>query len=969
MKRFALLILIATSAVAQQQNDADYTRQIQQFTTGPQFTTEMVDHLPASAHVPTPLKFFGYVAGADGHLTYSQDVNRYMRALEAASPRVKVFSIGKSEEGREMIAVAVASDEAIAHLDHYRDVTKRLADPRKLTDDDASKLIASGKPIYYITGSIHSPETGSPEMLMELAYRLAVEDSPLIRKIRDNVIVVITPVVEVDGRDRQVDLARWRDANPNRPVPPLVYWGHYVAHDNNRDNLGLALALSRNVLHTFFEFHPQVLHDLHESVPFMYISTGTGPYNPSLDPLVIDEWQRMAWHEVQELTKRGLPGVWTYGFYDGWAPNYMMWAGQGHNAIGRFYETFGNRFPMTADRVVRGQSDRAWFRPNPPLGTVKWSLRNNINYQQSGLLLALSDFADRRQHFLDQFYLLGKRSIAKAANEGPAAWVFDGAQKRQGQLTDLMNLLRTHGIEVQQSDAPFSIATNWPPPAPKSEGSSERRSDSPVRQASEATTEKSRTGESDLRSSEARPAKPDPSQPVNFAKGSFIIRMDQPYARLADAMLDVQYVRSDEKVYDDTGWTLGYLKNVDFNRVANPDVLKVAAHEWTGGTPKSSSPLILENDADTSLPRAVWSTPQARWLVADEAFTAGTKKYATGTIVAASSAPTTKTHELHLPRIAILHTWLRTQDEGWFRLGLESLGIPFTYLSTQEVAKMPSLRDRFDVILFAPTGGANSSAEIVNGLPPGPPLPWHKTAITPNLGGIDETDDMRPGLGLSGVDHLTRFVEDGGLLITARDTSIWAVQYGLARWVRVIEPQKLRAPGTILLASITDKKSPIAAGYDDTMPVYYAGAPIFQVGFSAPPPESRPSGRGSKNDPDVAQGRSFTPMPERPKPAPGEEGFQTPEDAPWNSDYALIRAEDRPRVIVSFAKQADQLLLSGMLEGGDEIAGKPLVIDSPRGKGHILLFANNPMWRQNTQGSYALVTNAIMNWDRLGGGR
>jgi hypothetical protein len=422
-------------------------------------------------------------------------------------------------------------------------------------------------------------------------------------------------------------------------------------------------------------------------------------------------------------------------------------------------------------------------------------------------------------------------------------------------------------------------------------------------------------------------------------------------------------------VYDDTGWTLGYLKNVDFKRVANAEVLKVAMHEWSGA-PAVPSPTIVENDADTSVARAVWADRNTHWVVADEPFTAGSKKYAAGTIVAASAAPTSKSHPLHLPRIAILHTWLRTQDEGWFRLGLESLGIPYTYLSTQEVARIPNLRDRFDVILFAPTGGANSSAEIVNGLPPGPPLPWHKTELTPNLGGIDETDDMRPGLGLSGVDHLTRFVEDGGLLITARDTSIWAVQYGLARWVRVIEPQKLRAPGTILLASVTDKKSPIAAGYDDTLPIYYAGAPIFQVGLNAPPPpESRPTGRGGKNDPDVAQGRPFTPMPERPKPAPGEEGFQTPEDAPWNSDYAQPRAEDRPRIIVSFAKQADQLLMSGMLEGGDEIAGKPLVIDSPRGKGHILLFANNPMWRQNTQGSYALVTNAIMNWDHLGGGR
>src|SRR5438552_3556584 len=102
-----------------------------------------------------------------------------------------------------------------------------------------------------------------------------------------------------------------------------------------------------------------------------------------------------------------------------------------------------------------------------------------------------------------------------------------------------------------------------------------------------------------------------------------------------------------------------------------------------------------------------------------------------------------------------------------------------------------------------------------------------------------------------------------------------------------------------------------------------------------------------------------------PKPAPGEDGFQPPEDAPWNTEFAIPRAEDRPRVVVSFAKEADHLLLSGMLENGDELAGKPVVIDAPRGRGHVLLFANNPMWRQNTQGSYALVMNAIMNWDRL----
>src|SRR5437868_15079277 len=134
MKRLALVLLVATSLRAA--DDAEYTRQIRQFTTGPQFTTELVDHLPASDRVPTPLKFLGYIAGAENHLTYAEDVYRYMRALEAASPRVKVFSIGKTEEGREMILVAVSSDETIRNLDRYRDVTRRLADPRTITDAD-----------------------------------------------------------------------------------------------------------------------------------------------------------------------------------------------------------------------------------------------------------------------------------------------------------------------------------------------------------------------------------------------------------------------------------------------------------------------------------------------------------------------------------------------------------------------------------------------------------------------------------------------------------------------------------------------------------------------------------------------------------------------------------------------------------------------------------------------------------------
>ncbi|MBK5260579.1 MAG: hypothetical protein JJE51_13390 [Thermoanaerobaculia bacterium] len=948
MKRLiAILALTATQTFAQEPVDADYTRQIREFTTGPQFTTELVDHLPASPTIPTPLKFNGYIAGAANHLTYAEDVHRYMRALEAASPRVKVFSIGKSEEGREMIAVAISDEKTIVNLARYQEITRKLSDPRRISDDDARKLVAEGKPIYYATGAMHSSETGSPEMLMELAYRLAAGESQFIRNIRDNVIVLLTPVLEVDGRNRMVDLWRYREKNPTLPTPPLVYWGHHVAHDNNRDNIGLTLKLSQNVMKTYFAFHPQVVHDLHESIPFLYVSTGTGPYNPVLDPMMIDEWHRMAYNEVGELTRRGLPGVWTHGFYDGWAPNYMFWIGMGHNSIGRFYETFGNRWPTTENRVVRETSRREWYRPNPPLPQVRWSLRNNVNFQQSALLIALDDMAKNRGRFLEQFWMFSKRSVAKSANEGPAAYVLPAGQKRMGQLTELLDVLRAHGIEVHRSTQPFTTAPNV----------------TPVRSPA---------------NDEEKGKIKDKPKATSFRAGSYIVRMDQPYSRLADTLLDVQYVRSDDKVYDDTGWTLGYLKNVEVTRVTSPDVLKVEMVLDEGNpsvTTASAGLHAIENHADLTLARLRFANPNAKMSVAEEEFTSGGKKFAAGTVIADGAGgsigtsldamPRIRTHELRAPRIAILHSWVRTQDEGWYRIGLESLGVPYDYISTQDVARMPSLRDRYDVIIFPPVGGS-AVGDIVNGLAPGPPLPWKKSELTPNLG-VDETDDMRPGLGLSGIANLARFADDGGLLITVRDTAVMAAEYGLARWIKAVTPAKLKAPGTIVRASVKDRKSPVAAGYDETLPVFFAGSPVFKVGIrdESAEAEKRPSGRGGKDDPDVPQGRAFIDLPERAKPASGEEGFQLPEDQPNNWEAYMPLVEDRPRVIVAFAEKADQLLMSGMLDGGDELAGKPAVILSPRGKGNILLFAINPMWRANTQGTYALVMNAVMNWDRL----
>src|SRR5499427_5669571 len=560
---FLLVICLASAAgLGQAKNctlsdDTEYGKKIKEYTTEPFFTTELVDHLPLSSCVPAPDAFLHHIVGAPDILDYTKDINGYMRLLAGKSPRVKVFGIGTSEEGREMLAVFVSDEANLARLDRYKEITRRLADPRGLSEGEAQKLIADDKPIYWADGSIHSPETGAPEMLMELAYRLAVEDTPFIQKIRKDSIVLITPIVEVDGHDRMVDVYMQHKKHPDEPAYPLVWWRHYVAHDNNRDNLGITLALSRNMLRTFLDWHPTVMHDLHESVPYLYIMTGTGPYNAWLDPIVISEWQEMAYHEIEEMTKRGVIGVWTHGFYDGWAPNYLLSIANNHNAIGRFYETFGNGGADTRVRTLRPpDTSREWYRPNPPLPKVKWSARDNVNMQQSAILFGMNNVASSGQKFLSNFYFKSKRAVAKARTEGPAAWVFPADDPRPAEQASLLNLFELQGIEVHRAEKEIRLSGG------ESGRDPDTRKEKPKEGSSDKSAEKFGT---DAKGKEEKK----PGETI-IPAGSYMVRMDQPYSRLADMVLDTQYYSPrDPRSYDDTGWTLGALRGVKTMRVTD----------------------------------------------------------------------------------------------------------------------------------------------------------------------------------------------------------------------------------------------------------------------------------------------------------------------------------------------------------------------------------------------------------------
>ncbi|MFI5178180.1 MAG: M14 family zinc carboxypeptidase, partial [Vicinamibacterales bacterium] len=428
--------------------DEEYTKKIKEYTTETYFLSPLVDYMPAAKGIPTPKAVLGDIAGAAGKLPYSKEVYEYMDLLAKSTPRVKVFEIGTTEEGRRMIAVAVASDALMARLDQNKADLAKLADPRTIQMNDAmaDDIAKRAAPIYYITGTIHSTEAGAPTALMELAYRLAADESPYIRNIREHMITLITPIVEVDGRDRVVDLYEYKKKHPNDVVADAIYWGHYVRHDNNRDAMALTLKLSQNVLDTYLgkktpTGQAQVLHDLHESGSFLYDNTiGDGPYNAWLDPILTNEWQLIGWNNVNEMTRMGMPGVFAFGTFDTWSPGYLMFMAATHNGISRLYETFGNGGNAdTQDRTLSAnETSRTWYRQNPPLPRVRWSLRNNNNYEMTGILVSENYIATNRLYFLRNFYDKSKRSILKAKTEGPAAYVLPASDPRLGSQAELL---------------------------------------------------------------------------------------------------------------------------------------------------------------------------------------------------------------------------------------------------------------------------------------------------------------------------------------------------------------------------------------------------------------------------------------------------------------------------------------------------------------------------------------------------
>jgi hypothetical protein len=900
-RAIALTLFAATLALAQpkQAMDEEYARLVKEWTTAPEYMSPLVDHLPKVPGVPTTKDVLGYYAGAPQKLSRVADLGKYYRALAAASRRVKLLPAGTTDEGRACLVVAIADEETLRNLDTYKGYLARLADPRGLSGDEARQIIALAKPIYLFTGGLHSSETGPPEMLMELAYRLAVEESPLFDAIRRNVIVMLTAAAEPDGRDRYVDWYykyKLAEKNENERIPGPPYWGKYIFHDNNRD-INYSQVTTSNWLRFYLEWHPPILHDLHESQPLLYTFSGQSPQNPTLDPILYAEMPLFANFEMAKMVGYGMPGVWTHAFVDMWSPGYLGYMSSNHNGMLRMYETFGNGGANTMRRTIGGTTDapatvpappagrgggmttREWYRPVPPPRSLTWSMRNNTNYMETGVLSALELTAGIAKTVLENFYLKSRNSIDSGSREAPYGYVFPAGQKDMTRAAFVVNVLRKQGIEVGQATGEFKLGA------------------------------------------------------VTYPAGSLVLKRNQPYGRLAKILLEKQNFPIDaQTTYDDTGWTMGLMSQTRIDQIDDKAVLDVAVknlaamYEPSGAVKGSGAVTAILHNGSNNLITLRYRLKDLAFDAIEKPVKAGNTELPAGTMLVASSprvtaeveklglqavalaaAPDVKKHAVRLPRLAMFSTWGSTQDVGWVRYAFDKFEIGYDLIYRERI-KQGKLRAAYDVIVIPSQGGRGGAKGLVFDIDPHPgkTFAYTKDPAFPTLGAYGESPDISGGMGLAGVAELDQFVNAGGVLITLGAASYFAPETFLTRTVDVTHPTAaFYAPGPIVEAEIVVPEHPIFYGYAErVVPVRWAGGPLLR--------------------------------------APAEEA--------------------RKSVLMRFPGN-DSSILSGLMRGVAETRGRPAILDEPVGQGRVVIFATNPAYRWQNLGEFNMLANAILHFN------
>ena len=920
MKRTVLSLLLAgvticlTSALADDADPSPDTAEpgsieaIAKFTTEPRYLSPWVAYVPASESVPSPTSVLGHVIGAAGELTHSEAIVDYVRRVGAASPRVHVETIGVSEEGRDIVLAVIGDEQGIRELDRLKAANAALVDPRTTSPEKAEEIIATARPAYYFNCNLHADETGSGEMCMELIYRLAVSEQPMIRAIRSKLLVLINPISEPDGRDKVTDwFYKYLKGNTDydalpRQSPP--YWSKYVFVDINRDAHQKDFATTRAVSKMYFDYHPVVVHDLHEAISLMLSWNGTGPYNPHIDPTVLSRWLEMSFHEMTVMNTFGMPGVWTWNFGDGFGHHYLDSIAINHNGIGRGYETFGN---STAETVTRHADEdsltREWYRPWPPDPVFRWSMRDDVNYQETGALAILDWSAKHAKEMLRDFYQAGYNSWRKGVEHKPYAYIIPADQPDRRRVVQMINRLRDQHIEVGTLPAKTSLA----------EG--------------------------------------------DFARGDYIVKLDQPYRNFAVDVLEPQQfpAESENLPYDDMSWAYPVGFDVKTVRIGDERVKSVSPTPMskdatTKGSVRGKGPVyLLREQGQESFLAARYRLGDASVSIAEQAFAVGKVTYPPGSWVIAAGAgqsaadlaervaavadelaldftstsrePKIPSHVAPVPRIGLWVPWADTDMMGWIRYILDRDSVPYTYLRDEDL-RAGGLRDKVDVIVYGPFSRLELAGQIHGIAATDGPIPFRSTPEFPSLGKPVASDDITGGPGYGGLAELQKFVESGGVLLTLGTGTTLALDGGLVRGVPRDSDSVVFTPGIVLRATFTRPGHPLGYGYGEETSVFRTNLPVYDTP------------------------RRWLTM-----------AYCT---------SCLTGPVDERHVVMVWGGKG-KMVVSGGMRGEDDLAGHPAILDTPTGEGHIITYNFNGIHRDMVPGERRLVWNAILNWNALPG--
>ena len=775
----------------------------------------------AGQALPSPASVLGFEPGADFRLaTYEQSVD-YFQKLDAASDRVRMVRVGRTTLGRDWYVVLISSPENLAELDRYREIARRIADPRGLTDARALELARSGKAIVDISGGLHASEVAGAQHTIALGYELASSSEPRIQAIRDEVITVLWPSLNPDG---QTLIADWYLGNVGTPYEtaamPWLYQ-EYVGHDNNRDAYMLNMIESRVVERVWREWEPQIIHVHHQSSPFptrIWLPPFAEPITPRAPALMSRTVNTVGMAMAQMLEARGLPGATHMGTgFDAWYPGYIDYLPVLQNQAAFWTETALFRyatphFYTLSDFPPDKQDLRAETLYPSPWAGGWWRLGDAVKYMRVASIAVLDYAAKYREDLLYNRYQSGRDQVARYQAGPPYAWFVPQDQHDPVAPVELLRRLAYNGIEVAQLAASVT------------------------------------------------------HEGIAWPAGTWVVPMDQPFAELARQVLEVQEYPDlreypegpPEQPYDAAGWTLPAQMGVRVVAATQPlspeekaalRPLSTDATAWDAEaadvTPFDAVPGVGFDDnpvaaAIRPLPgrltgsgaalhldpaqnnsfkalNAAWDAGASVRFAAEDGgryvvtglSDATTRRLVDDLALRATRGPTTGT-PLARPRIALYRPWTASMDEGWSRWLLERYGFAFTGLYDAGV-RAGELHDRYDVVVLP----AERTGSLKDGFAKG-----------------TVPDRYVGGLGEEGVRALDAFVRRGGTLVCMNQASELCIHELRLPVVNVVGPMPrdtFFASGSILQVE-PDPVHPVMAGMPERAAVFFDRSPVFETG-------------------------------------------------------------------------------------------------------------------------------------------